>query len=273
MSATFAAPAEPEPASVSDAYSTTGEAWQLGPGRIYDRLAETLVRGCPVPVAGASVLDVGAGTGAGTRAVLAAGAARVVAADSAWGMLRFDADGRPPAVVADALHVPFVADGFDLVIAFFALNHVTDPTAGLREAARVLRAGGGLVVSAYAEDDTHPVKAAVESAAAERGWQPAGWYRTVREEAVPRLATVERAAAAAEATGLTGVEVQPRRVPFPDLTAGDLVAWRLGMAQLAPFVATLSPDARAELAADAEARLGSSPPALVRSLVVLTAVA
>ena len=47
------------------------------------------------------------------------------------------------------------------------------------------------------------------------------------------------------------------------------MAWRLGMAQLAPFVATLS----AALAADAEARLGSSPPALVRSLVVLTAVA
>ena len=82
----------------------------------------------------------------------------------------------------------------------------------------------------------------------------------MREEAVPRLATVERAAAAAEAAGLTGVEVQPRRVPFPDLTAGDLVAWRLGMAQLAPFVATLSADARAALAADAEARLGSSPP-------------
>ncbi len=263
---------DPRSASVADAYSSTGGSWQRGPGRVYDRLAETLVRGCPVPVRDASVLDVGAGTGAGSRAVLAAGAAGVVAADAAWGMLRFDADARPPAAVADARFLPFDAGRFDVVVAFFSLNHVTDPAAGLREAARVLRPGGGLVASAYAEDDTHPVKPAVEAAAAERGWQSPPWYRSMREDAVPRLATVERATEAAVAAGLAEADVAALRVPFPELTAADLVEWRLGMAQLAPFVDTLAPAARAALAADAQARLGPSPAPLVRSLVVITAV-
>jgi hypothetical protein len=59
-------------------------------------------------------------------------------------------------------------------------------------------------------------------------------------------------------------------VPFPDLDAGALVDWRLGMAQTAPFVATLTPEARIALRADALDRLGAEPPELVRKVVVLT---
>ena len=60
------APAVTSP--VGAAYSATGAAWQAGPGRIYDRLAEVMLASPPAPLAGQRVLDVGAGTGAATRA-------------------------------------------------------------------------------------------------------------------------------------------------------------------------------------------------------------
>ena len=50
------------------------------------------------------------------------------------------------------------------------------------------------------------------------------------------------------------------------------MAWRLGMAQLAPFVATLDPPERTRLAQVALDRLGPHPPPLVRRILVLTAV-
>ena len=253
------------------AYSATGGAWQRGPGRIYDRLAEVLVARCPVPVHGCRVLDVGAGTGAATRGALAAGAALVVGVDAAVGMLVHDAASRPPAAVGDLLALPFAGSAFDASIAAFSLNHLADPAAGLTEMARVTRPGGGLVAAAYAADDDHPVKAAVEAALTARGWAPEPWYTALREELAPRLATLDACDAAAAAAGLdAGVEAI--RVPFPGLDARDLVAWRLGLAQHAPFLARLSPDEHDAVVAEAVARLGDAVVPLVRSILVLRAV-
>jgi SAM-dependent methyltransferase len=253
------------------AYSTTGAAWQHGPGRIYDRLAEVLVARAPVPLEGGRVLDVGAGTGAATRAALAAGAAGVVAVDAAVGMLAHDAGRRPPAIAADARALPFAASTFDAAVAAFSLNHLTDPATGLREMARVTRPGGSLLVSAYADDDTHPVKGAVEAALTARGWEPEPWYGALKFEAAPLLATVEGCAAVVAAAGLEAT-VEPLRVPFSELAADELVAWRLGLAQHAPFVARLAPADQAAVAADALARLGPAPP-LTRSILVISAIA
>ncbi|HUP87345.1 MAG TPA: methyltransferase domain-containing protein [Acidimicrobiales bacterium] len=254
--------------SLSEAYSATGQAWQAGPGKVYDRLADELAARCPVRLEGARVLDLGAGTGAGSRAAQRRGA-EVVAVDVAVGMLEVDADARPPAAVGDALGLPFAGGAFDVVLAAFSLNHLADPVAGLREAARVLRPGGGLVVATYASDDDHPVKRATEAAAAARGWRREPWYEALQTEIVPRLATLERAAGVASAAGLTGADVANVRVPFPRLGPHDLVAWRLGMAHLAPFVGHLPPSEQVALAADAVARLGPGAPALVSSLVLL----
>lgn len=249
------------------AYSATGAAWQSGPGLVYDRLAEVLVASSPIALEGCRVLDLGAGTGAATRAAFAAGAARVVAVDAAFGMLAFEADRRPPAAVGDALALPFPMSAFDAAVAAFSLNHLTAPAAGLREMARVTRPGGALLAAAYAADDTHPVKAAVEAALAARGWTREPWYEALRAEAVPQLATLEGGAATAAAAGLRA-DVELVRVPFPKLEAHDLVAWRLGLAQHAPFLARLSPNVRDAVAADALARLGEAPP-LVRSIIVV----
>jgi trans-aconitate methyltransferase len=256
---------------IAAAYSATGEAWQRGPGRIYDRLAEVLVARSPMPFDGYRVLDVGAGTGAGSRAVLAAGAAGVVAVDASFGMLAYDAAGRPPAVVGDALALPFASGSFDAAVAAFSLNHLTTPAAGLREMARVTRPGGVLLAAAYATDDCHPVKAAVEDALSARGWVPEPWYMALRTETAPQMATADGCAAAASAAGLNA-DIEPLRVPFPDLTRRDLVAWRLGLAQHAPFLARLSAEDRDAVVNDAVARLGAAVPPLVRSILVVRAV-
>lgn len=256
---------------IAAAYDRTGAAWQAGPGRIYDRLADVALARCPVPLAGASVVDVGAGTGAATRAALACGAARVVAVDGAFGMLAVDVPARPPCAVADARALPLRSGVFDAVVAAFSINHLDDPVRALAEAARVLRPGGAIVVTAYATDDGHPVKAAVEDAAAAIGWTNDAWYAAVRAGAVPLLATTERAVTAARDAGLVDARAQRVDVPFPDLGPADLVAWRLGMANVAPFVAGLSLPQRHALAADAVARLGTGAPPLVRSMIVLAA--
>ena len=257
-------------ASVAAAYSATGGAWQRGPGLIYDRLSDLVVDASPMPLTERLVLDLGAGTGAASRALARAGS-RVVAADAAAGMLRAEQASRPPAAVADAHALPFPAASFDAVVAAFCLNHLTDPEAGLAEAARVTRPGGAIVASSYAEDDAHPVKEAVDAAAGELGWFPPSWYGALKTDALTKLARPEGVAAAARAAGLGEPHVAHYLVDFADLTADDLVRWRLGLAQLAPFVATLDADTVACLHARALELLGPEPPPLCRSVLVLTA--
>ncbi|QCB93491.1 class I SAM-dependent methyltransferase [Cellulomonas shaoxiangyii] len=110
-------------------------------------------------VAGARVLEVGAGAAQGTRWLTAAGA-HAVATDVSHGMLAAGAAatgagrGRVPLVQADARALPFADATFDVVFtAFGALPFVPDPHRVHAEAARVLRPGGRWVFSV-----THPVR-------------------------------------------------------------------------------------------------------------------
>ena len=65
-------------------------------------------------------------------------------------MLAHQATARPPAVVGDALALPFAPSAFDAAVAAFSLNHLSDPAAGLREMARVTRPGGAVLGATYA---------------------------------------------------------------------------------------------------------------------------
>jgi SAM-dependent methyltransferase len=251
------------------AYSATGSAWQAGPGRVYDRLAEALVTTTPVPLAGRTVVDLGAGTGAASRAILAAGG-RPIAVDLALGMLRAIGPLRPPCTVADARALPFADRCVGGVVAAFSLNHVPDPHRALAEAARVVVPGGPVLASAYADDDHHPVKAAVDVAAAEQGWVPDPWVAELKRSFVPLLASVDGARVAVERAGLDDVVVAKVDVPLPHLDATDLVAWRCGMAQLAPFVDRLDDAARSRLHERSLELLGDPPP-LVRRMITIVA--
>jgi SAM-dependent methyltransferase len=231
--------------TVADAYSAGAAAWARGPMRVYGRLAELLVERSPIDLHDRAVLDLGAGTGAVSHA---ARHARVIAVDSAAGMLLADRAARPPAAVGDALALPFKEDAFDVVVAAFAFNHLDDPAAGMREAGRV---GHHVLASTYAADDDHPVKRVVETALTEAGWVCPDWYR----DAIGSMrswGTAELAAEVVERAGLDPLRVEHVRVDYPELTALDLVRWRLGMAHAAEFAATHDVEARAvELLGDA----------------------
>ncbi|HET9771704.1 MAG TPA: hypothetical protein VFS16_12510, partial [Acidimicrobiia bacterium] len=128
------------------------------------------------------------------------------------------------------------------------------------------------VASAYAEDDDHPVKAAVEQAVTEAGWTPAPWYARLKVDAMPKLATPERmAAVGASVPALADVGAERHEIAFADLGPAELVEWRLGMAQIGPFYGALTAAERAAVSAAARQRLGDDPPPLVRRIVVLTA--
>lgn len=101
-----------------------------------------------------TVLDVGCGTGQ----LLAFTAKRfpsatLVGADVSAGMLRnahpATQTGPPRAHLVQAAveHLPFADATFDLVTSTVSYRHWTNPTAGLREIHRVLRAGGVLILA------------------------------------------------------------------------------------------------------------------------------
>jgi ubiquinone/menaquinone biosynthesis C-methylase UbiE len=268
-------PSEPDDfdTAVARAYEATGAAWSGGPALVYDRLAVALVDASPVPLAGRTVLDVGAGTGAASLAAAAAGA-RVVPIDVAPAMVRANR-AAPPAlvggIVGNAVALPVVTDAAGGLIAAFSFNHLPDPTQGFAEAVRACRPGSPVLVGAYAAQDDHPVKEAVERAAAEQGWEPEDWYVELRTDVFARLATVDGMREAAAVDGLAG-EASVRRVPLPDLSPATLVGWRMGMAHIAPFLAAAGLEVRRRVTRRALELLGPAPPPLERAIVVYAGV-
>lgn len=88
-----------------------------------------------------SPLEVGVGTGRIARSLRAEGL-RVVGVDASRGMLaRAAAKGVPDLVRGTAYRLPFADRAFDVALFVHVLHVLDDPTAGLREAARVSRHG------------------------------------------------------------------------------------------------------------------------------------
>lgn len=131
------------------------ESYWRGHGRIEetystgDRLArEILAEG---PVAGKTVLEVGAGSGRDALGLVRAGANGVVLdySPASLELVRRQARARGLAVHlvrADALAMPFRDGAFEVVFHQGLLEHFRDPMPLLRENARVTRRGGRVVV-------------------------------------------------------------------------------------------------------------------------------
>jgi SAM-dependent methyltransferase len=94
---------------------------------------------------GLHVVDVGCGPGALTGELVArVGADNVRAADPSQGFVAALAERHPgvDATVAPAEALAYEDDAFDLAVAQLVVHFMRDPVAGLREMARVTRAGG-----------------------------------------------------------------------------------------------------------------------------------
>jgi demethylmenaquinone methyltransferase / 2-methoxy-6-polyprenyl-1,4-benzoquinol methylase len=122
-------------------YEAVGAAFSFGQDPRWRRFLVSRV-----PVGTASVLDVAAGTGLVTRALLAAGRAEdVVALDQSEPMLDVAArhgDARTRFVLGQAERLPFPDATFDAVTVTYLLRYVDDPAATVAELVRVLRPGG-----------------------------------------------------------------------------------------------------------------------------------
>ncbi|HEX8928165.1 MAG TPA: class I SAM-dependent methyltransferase [Actinomycetota bacterium] len=98
------------------------------------------------------VLDLGCGDGTLLRLLSRSRlTVRTVGLDRAWALLR---DAPAPVVRGDAAALPFHDAAFDGAAALFMLYHLPDPTLALREAHRVLRAGGLFAAAAPSRDDS-----------------------------------------------------------------------------------------------------------------------
>ncbi len=238
---------------------------------MYRRFAATMIACAPRPVAGERVLDLGAGTGVVGRAALEAGARWLLAVDLSRAMLRGArraGDGRAAApVVADCSSLPIRSGSIGVVLAGCCLGHLPDPASGLREARRV---GRTLVATAFLAGWSHPAKAATDDALRAHGYEPPAWYVRLKHETEPLVDDPGSFRALAGAAGWTSVEVAVHDVATGLRSAAELASWRLGMAHVAPWFASLDPAARAAARRDAEAAVAGAPEPVV-PLVVLTA--
>ncbi len=107
--------------------------------------------------AGMTILDLGAGSGRNAIALAEAGAANVVAADISirmLEMLRFEdthAEIIMP-VQCDAMELPFKEGAFDAVVCVAMIHHIAgrmNRRGTLRGAGQVVKAGGGILVTAW----------------------------------------------------------------------------------------------------------------------------
>ncbi|MDB6130021.1 MAG: bifunctional demethylmenaquinone methyltransferase/2-methoxy-6-polyprenyl,4-benzoquinol methylase [Verrucomicrobiales bacterium] len=134
---------------IAGRYDLINDLQSFGLHRLWKRKLVSLANLAP----GVAALDLCCGTGDVAFSLAKAGA-KVTAADFTRGMLdvaehrslALPPEYRPQFIQADALHLPFPDNSFDIVTISFGLRNLSDEFAGLAEIKRVLRSGGQALV-------------------------------------------------------------------------------------------------------------------------------
>ena len=256
-------------ADASSAYVGVAAAWDAGPSRVYDALARAVVSAYPGDITGLRVLDIGAGTGAVSRA-LAERRAYPTAIDLAPDMVARLRDQGFTAVVGDIRTLPFADAAFDGAVTAFAISHVDDPGRVLAEARRVVRSDGVILVGVFATQTVNASKQVVDGVAEGFGFVAPEWYRRFKQELEPMCGTSPALESCARGAGIAEIRVEERVVDTGVSEPSDIVASRLGMAHLAPFVASLSGDRRQELIAAAVDAVALDPQPIRPAILILS---
>jgi SAM-dependent methyltransferase len=155
-----------------DRASAQRTAWDLPIERVTELDA---IRRAVGAVEGLDVLDAGCGVGMMTRAVDRA--ARIAAVDFSWqGLLKFYFEGtaRVTRLQADVCRLPLRTAAFDVAISSQVLEHIPsseERSAFIHHLARVLKANGRLVLTAYNWDEGRRA-----SGVAKEGFHPNGIF-------------------------------------------------------------------------------------------------
>jgi ubiquinone/menaquinone biosynthesis C-methylase UbiE len=249
-------------------YQDAATAWANDAELVYGPMAGALLARTP-ELTGQLVLDVGAGTGAVSHRLVAAGA-HALAVDASWPMLAHRASSRPPAVLGDISRLPLVDGAVDGAAAAFVLNHLADPVAALVEMRRVVRRGGFIVASVFSIADPPAAKAAIDGVLATVGWEPPEWYRFLKS-VDGQLGSAATMRAAAETADLEHIDVVEGPVRTGVTNPRDIVRYRLAQPQRALFLAGLTAGARRRIVEECVAAVAELGEAFDPGVVLLAA--
>jgi demethylmenaquinone methyltransferase/2-methoxy-6-polyprenyl-1,4-benzoquinol methylase len=135
---------------VAHRYDFLNDLLSLGRTKAWRRVVTSII----APKPGMKILDIAAGTGSSSRPLVDKGA-EVTALDFSHGMIE---QGRKQNkninfVQGDALKLPFEDNSFDVTTISFGLRNTSNTDKALKEALRVTKDGGRIVVAEF----SHPV--------------------------------------------------------------------------------------------------------------------
>lgn len=141
--------------AVAKRYDIVNDILSLGQTKRWRKATTAII----APKPGMKILDLAAGTGSSSEPLFRAGA-DVIPTDFSQGMLAAGRKARPhlPFTFADALNLPFEPNSFDVVTISFGLRNTVDVDKALREALRVAKPGGRLVISEFSSPTFGPFR-------------------------------------------------------------------------------------------------------------------
>lgn len=134
---------------VAKRYDIINDLLSMGRTKAWRKVATSII----APVPGMKILDEAAGTGSSSLPLAAAGA-DVIALDFSAGMIEQGRKRHPELkfIQGDALNLPFAEAEFEVVTISFGLRNTQNTLNALKEAHRVTKSGGRMVVVEF----SHP---------------------------------------------------------------------------------------------------------------------